>query len=112
MAACSSRSWEAAHCDTKQSRVFSGLRSDKLASVTALLPCGCPCSGVAVCMFRLRFRAKEQLTVLELRCRRPSEPLLLPNSQGKAATPDDVLTTLGNSERQGLYINSTQLWWW
>jgi len=35
------------------------------------------------CAFRLRFRAKQQLTVLELRCRQLSEPLLLQNSPGK-----------------------------
>ena len=36
-------------------------------------------------MCRLRFRAKQQLTVLELRCRRLTEPLLLHNSPGEHA---------------------------
>ena len=36
-------------------------------------------------MCRLRFRAKQQLTVLELRCRLLPEPLLLHNTPGEPA---------------------------
>ena len=45
-----------------------------------------------MCMRRLWFRAKQQLTVLELRCRRLLEPLLLRNTPGQSRIIPKQLT--------------------
>ena len=36
---------------------------------------------------RLRFRERQQVTILELRCRRFAQTLLLPNTPGEASRP-------------------------